>query len=265
MSAAISYEDQLGNSITLDRTPLTIVSLVPSITELLIDLGLRQELVGCTKFCVHPAGLKNEITVIGGTKTVHIERILALKPDLVIANKEENDRETIVKLQKETNVWVSQIKTLNDAHQMITAIGEMTNTQDRANQIREEQLAMIKSIGKSHGRVAYLIWRDPWMTVGGDTYISDMLEHVGYTNAFKHLTRYPSVDIERLRAADLDMIFLSSEPFPFSEQHRINLQKDLPDTLVRLVDGEFFSWYGTRILHKPNYLISPLIQEPSHN
>lgn len=265
MGETVSYQDQLGDRITLSGHPSTIVSLVPSITELLVDLGLRKAIVACTKFCIHPQGLKKEITTVGGTKTVHTERIDALCPDLIIANKEENSKETITHLRQQHNVWVSDIKTLADAYDLITSIGQITNRSERADQIIAEQQSILSSLDPTRGRVAYLIWRDPWMTIGGDTYINDMLEQVGYTNVFKDQSRYPIVDIDMLKSADIDMILLSSEPFPFSEQHMNELQKELPNILVRLVDGEFFSWYGSRLLHMKKYLSNLLIQEPSKN
>ncbi len=265
MGEASSYIDQLGNDITLDGTPSTIVSLVPSITELLVDLGLRKELIGCTKFCTHPEGLKKDIKVIGGTKSIHMDRVAALCPDLIIANKEENKRESICELQKNHNVWVSDVKTVSDAYDMIVAIGQITNTAKRANEIIAHHKSMFTSFKKKSGRVIYLIWKDPWMTVGGDTYINDMLEHVGYTNVYKQLSRYPTVDLELIKSTDIDMIFLSSEPFPFSAEHKVQLQKKFPKVSVKLVDGEFFSWYGSRLVHKNSYLTDLNIQELSQN
>ncbi len=265
MGVAVNYQDQLGNTIILSDTPARIVSLVPSITELLVDLGLRKSIVGCTKFCVHPHGLRKEVTIIGGTKSVHIDKISSLSPDLILANKEENTQEVITELQEHHTVWVSDIKTLTDAYEMIAAIGTMTNNNQRAREIVEGQQDVLSSFEQASGRVAYMIWKSPWMTVGGDTYINDMLEHMGYTNVFREMCRYPEVDIELLKSMDIDLIFLSSEPFSFAEQHVNNLQKELPNVSVRLVDGEFFSWYGSRLLHKDTYLSDQFVEEPIKN
>ncbi len=265
MSIAVKFQDQMGNEITLEKRPKRIVSLVPSITELLCDLGLRDSVVGCTKFCVHPIGFKKKVTIVGGTKSVHIDRVRALSPDLIIANKEENNKETIHELRRYYQVWVSDIKTVDEAYSMITAIGEITETQEQANKIIVDQQTVLTAEATTGIRVAYMIWSKPWMTVGGDTYISDMLKKSGYINRFSDQVRYPTVEIDTLKTEDLDMIMLSTEPYPFGEKHIKELQERLPDVSFSLVDGEFFSWYGSRITHMTNYLAELRMQNAIKN
>jgi len=243
-----------------------IISLVPSQTELLFDLGLDEEVVGITKFCVHPQHWFKTKTRIGGTKNINIKKIKALQPDLVIANKEENVKEQVEALQNFTQVYVSDIKCLNDALNMILDVGKLVNRQLQAEKIVGEiktRFAALKEIANPKIAAAYLIWQQPYMTVGGDTFINDMMQHCGFKNVFENESRYPGFDIEELKH-DCKMILLSSEPFPFKQKHADALQQLLPDTKIVLVDGEIFSWYGSRLLLAPDYFKN-LIQSISIN
>lgn len=240
--------DQLGEEHTFDALPQRIVSLVPSITELLCDLGLEDQVIGCTKFCVHPAGLRKRITVIGGTKQVHIERVLQLAPDLVIANKEENTKADIEALRQHCPVWVSEISNLATANVMIRALAGIFGRTAIAAQIIDKNQATLDRLAKANqGTALYLIWQNPYMSVGGDTYIHDIMERLGYENCCGQQTRYPSLTSEALKALAPKHLLLSSEPFPFSEQHIQAFKTLLPDTNIQLVDGELFSWYGGRL------------------
>jgi ABC-type Fe3+-hydroxamate transport system substrate-binding protein len=254
------YTDQLGRTIELLQTPKRIISLVPSQTELLFDLGLDEEVIGITKFCVHPEQWFQTKTRVGGTKQLHLDKIKDLKPDLIIANKEENVREQIEALSKEFPVWISDVNNLNDALEMIKSIGEITNKISRAkeivNQIKTGFVQIQTTIPIAIGnklQTCYLIWKDPYMTIGGDTFINDMLQCAGFQNIFEDQKRYPEISIEQLPIANCQLVFLSSEPYPFKQKHIDELQPLLPNTKIILVDGEMFSWYGSRLLKAPSY------------
>lgn len=233
---------------------MRIVSLVPSITETLFDFGLTaDEVVGRTKFCIHPANLLKNVQIIGGTKTLNIEKIKSLNPDLIIANKEENERLQVEELMTGFKVWVTDISTIEDNHQFISDLGTLLNKKELAQSLNE-RIAHIFTIKKNPlpQKVAYLIWKNPYMTVGNDTFINEVLENIGGENLFKDRKRYPEVTVEELKNAD--KVFLSSEPFPFQQKHIDELQKELPDKQMMLVDGEAFSWFGTHLLQVEDYL-----------
>lgn len=250
-----SFIDQLQKEIYLKDFPTQIVSLVPSITELLFDLNLDDEVVGITKFCVHPKKWFKTKTKVGGTKNIKQDIIASLQPQLIIANKEENVKEQIEALENICPVFITDVQNLNSALQMIEMIGTITNKTNKAHSITQKikkEFAQLTLPAKKL-RVCYLIWRKPYMTIGGDTFINDMLEHCGFENAFKDYKRYPEVSISQLSNANCELIMLSSEPFPFKEKHIYELQALLPSTKIILVDGEMFSWYGSRLQYAPKY------------
>jgi ABC-type Fe3+-hydroxamate transport system substrate-binding protein len=253
-----SYYDQLGNLIILNH-PRRIISLVPSQTELLHYLGLEEEVAGITKFCIHPDLWFREKFKIGGTKNINIERVHQVKPDLVIANKEENDRSQIEELQNYYPVWISDINNLSDAYAMIGSMGSICLKTERAELlIREINLLFAdleKEVLKDIARpaTAYLIWRNPYMAAGGNTFIDAMLDSCGLTNIFKSASRYPVISIEELKQKHCELLILSSEPYPFQQKHAEELKRYLPDTKIILADGEMFSWYGNRLLYAPGY------------
>lgn len=250
------YIDQLNRKVELNKIPQRIISLVPSQTELLFDLGLDEEVIGITKFCVHPDHWFKTKTRVGGTKQLHLEKIKELRPDLIIANKEENVQSQIEELVKDFPVWVSGVNNLNDAVEMIESIGEITNKLIKAkeitNQIKKSFFDLSLPFRRTGG-TCYLIWKDPYMTIGGDTFISNMLSHAGFQNLFQHQTRYPELTIEQLQTLNCKLLLLSSEPFPFKQKHVDELRPVLPNTKIILVDGEMFSWYGSRLLKAPAY------------
>jgi ABC-type Fe3+-hydroxamate transport system substrate-binding protein len=252
------FVDQLGRKLSIASTPKRIISLVPSQTELLYDLGIEDEVIGITKFCIHPDHWFQSKTRIGGTKNLNLEKIKAMQPHLIIANKEENVKEQIDTLAEHFPVWISDINTLDEALQMINEIGIITGYGSRAVEIAEHIKERFESFSKSKVlnkyRTAYLIWKDPYMTVGGDTFINHILKMTGFENLFESQARYPVIDMDSLSALDCELLLLSSEPFPFSEKHIKALQQQLPKTKILLVDGEMFSWYGSRLLHTPAYL-----------
>lgn len=247
------FTDHLNNTIELNTFPKRIISLVPSQSELLWDLGLKNQLVGITKFCIHPKELFNTVTRVGGTKTLNIEKIRSLKPDLIIGNKEENEQQQIEALQKEFKVWMSDIYTLDDALKTIEAIGELTNTNHKAREIFSTISDSFTHLPVVKKRVLYLIWK-PYMAAGKATFIGDMMRRIGLENALEDSTaRYPGLSIEEIKVLNPEIIFLSSEPFPFKQQHVSELQQEMPHAQIMLVDGELFSWYGSRLLKSVAY------------
>lgn len=253
-----SSTDQLGRIVTLPHLPQRIISLVPSQTELLYTLGLEEEVRGITKFCIHPDPWFRQKVRIGGTKDVHPDRVHSLQPDLIIANKEENDRQQVEELARHYPVWISDIRTLPDALAMIRSIGALTGrvtaAETLARNIEDRFTALTPpGDGTTSLRTAYLIWRRPWMAAGGDTFIQEMLRYNGLINAFRHLDRYPVIEPDTLARSGCQCVLLSSEPYPFREQHIREIREILPDARVLLVDGEMFSWYGSRLLEAPAY------------
>lgn len=244
--------DQLGRAVHIPKFPQRIISLVPSQTELLFDLGLGERVVGITKFCVHPEEWFRNKTRIGGTKKLHLEAVHELHPDLIIANKEENNREDIERLETDYPVWVSDVNDLSSALEMIASVGAITDTDssDLFNEINHG-FSELKPLNPTK-RVLYLIWNKPYMAAGSDTFINDMLQRCGFENVVGK-TRYPELTEKDIIELNPEMVLLSSEPFPFREKHIHELQTLLPQATIKLVDGEMFSWYGSRLKYAPTY------------
>lgn len=253
--------DQMGRSVAFDFPPKRIISLVPSQTELLFDLGLENEIVGITKFCVHPAGKCKDIPKIGGTKKFHFDKIAKLQPGLIIGNKEENDRSHIKQLAEKYPVWMSDIKTLEDALEMIEMIGELTGKEEKSTALAlriRQAFTNLKNgqIGKPKRKAAFFIWKNPFMVAAAGTFIHTMLEAAGFINVFADKTRYPEVSLPEVGARQPDVLLLSSEPFPFSEKHFPEIKKECQQAAIKLVDGEMFSWYGSRMLKAAAYFVN---------
>ena len=258
----------LGNMILTSakhfQQPRKIISLVPSITELLYYLELEKEVTGITKFCVHPKEWMATKTRIGGTKNINLALIKKLQPDLIIANKEENVKEQIEELSSYANVWVTDVKTLDEALIMISDIGELTHKTMQActliGKIKTNFTRLLPYGGTNDNKIksAYIIWQHPYMSVGGDTFINDMMQHCGLQNIFHNKTRYPKITLDDLAKEKCKLILLSSEPYPFKQIHIEELQKALPGKKIILVDGEMFSWYGSRLLKAPEYFTTLL-------
>ena len=251
--------DHLNREIEVPEKPERIVSLVPSQTELLVDMGLKNSIAGITKFCVHPAGLRKEKKVVGGTKQVHYDKIRELNPYLILCNKEENTQEMVRELEKIAPVHVSDVKDLKDSLQLIMQYGEIFQVEERALSIREEiesQWEQFQAfIEKQPCRAAaYLIWKDPWMAAGGDTFIDYLLDLNHFENVFSsEESRYPEIELSSLKTKNTQLVLLSTEPFPFKNNHKEELQAKLPEQKIIIVDGEFFSWYGSRLLKAFTY------------
>ncbi len=252
------FTDQVGRQITLpDAPPRRIVSLVPSQTELLASLGLDEEVVGITKFCIHPNRWFKSKKRIGGTKDVKIDEVLALQPDLIIANKEENEQGVLEILSQFAPVWISDVRSLPDALQMIEAVGELTGKSHLSQPLAAEIAAGFAGLppilqGK---RVLYSIWYKPWMLAGYDTFIGSMLRLLGAELLVpaESKGRYPEATIEEMRLLQPDLVLLSSEPFPFKQKHIDELKRAGLEVPVMLVEGDMFSWYGSRLAKVPRY------------
>jgi len=254
--------DQLNRTIEFNFPPKRIISLVPSQSELLWYLGLQKELVGITKFCIHPEEMFRSVTRVGGTKELKFDVIEKLQPDLIIANKEENEQEQIEALCKRFPVWISDIYNLEDAFKMISGVGEITDRKMQASelvsQIRIKHTAFIthntKHGTRNNPTAAYLIWKNPYMAAGKNTFIDFMLRECGFENIFSNeKSRYPEVSTQMLIDKNPEIILLSSEPYPFKEKHIEELKVHLPHTKIILADGEMFSWYGSRLLKAFDY------------
>lgn len=250
----MTITDFLNRRMHLKQTPQRIISLVPSQTELLVDLGLEEKIVGITKFCVHPKHLRKNKTIVGGTKQVHLDKIKSLKPDIILCNKEENTKAMVEELSKIVAVHVSDIKTLEDNYKLIKDYSQIFDTPtigskliDQIRNRHEDFKSYIKN--KPQKKVGYLIWRDPWMAVGSDTFINHMLEVNNFTNVFGKYIRYPEIDISKL--PELDLLLLSSEPYPFKKKHLEEIP--ISNEKIIFVNGEYFSWYGSRMINAFEY------------
>ena len=252
------FIDQTGFEIKLEAPPQRIVSLVPSQTELLADLGLLDSIVGITKYCIYPPELFLSVPRIGGTKSVNHELVSQLKPDLIIANKEENNRDSIEQLREQFPVWLSDVSNLHEALDMIYNIGVMTNSQERASEINNQIYDKFNSLtlkNKKHvaKRALYFIWRNPNMCAGGDTFINDMMNKAGFDNLMYYHKRYPELTEKRISELNPEVILLSSEPYPFKAKHIQEFKSICPKAEILLVDGEFFAWYGSRMIKAADY------------
>lgn len=259
------FTDQMGRKISLPATPKRIVSIVPSQTELLYDLGLSENIVGITWFCIHPAHHFNATEKVGGTKKLNFDKIRALQPDLIIGNKEENEKSQIEALEKEFPVWMSDINTLEDALVMIKMLGDVTETGEKAHDLCGDIIDGFAQLSNSNiypTRAAYIIWRNPYIGASSNTFINEMLQQCGMVNVLdgfipknsdNESLRYPMFSIEELKELAPEVVLLSSEPFPFKEKHIREIKEVLPNAEVLLVDGEMFSWYGSRLTQSPAY------------
>ena len=251
--------DQIGIEHVFESSPTRIISLVPSQTELLFDLGQESKIVGITKFCVHPFHFKSTKKIIGGTKKVHFEKIRLLQPDIIIANKEENTKEIVEELSKICPVWVTDIVTVEDNLQMIIDFGKLLDCRTEAQKwIDKIEFAyrdfqqFIKD--KPVKKVAYFIWANPYMVAGNDTFINEMLKLNNFQNIYQDKGRYPEIELKKMRLeGDPDCVFLSSEPFPFADEHAFEIGRFTHHAKTIFVDGEMFSWYGTRLLKAFGY------------
>lgn len=252
----ILSEKEIGN-----KTYSRIVSLVPSQTELLSYLGLENEVVGITKFCIHPQKWFKEKTKVGGTKKINFEKIEHLSPDLIIANKEENVKSQVEKLSQKYDVWITDVNNLADSIKMINYIGKITNRSKHASILSleiEKGFEKLKAIASQKIKIptAYFIWKDPYMVAANHTFINAMMKYCGLQNIFSDQNRYPEISLNELKHNKTELILLSSEPYPFKEKHKEEIQRIVPGVKIELADGEMFSWYGNRLLKSVDYFLS---------
>jgi len=248
MVKTIHIRDQIGTQIILPKVPERVISLVPSLTYTMYRLQLEDKLVGVTRFCKYPLHITKQKTIIGGTKDVKFDRIKQLKPDLILANKEENTKEIVDFIKTIAPVYVSDVFDINSNMKMLNDFGDIFNIQNSVIEIKNNinhNLTKLNSQGKLSA--VYLIWKNPWMSIGGDTFISKMMQYAGFDNLFNYEKRYPEISINTLVELKPQILLLSSEPYPFKEKDRSELQKLLPDTCILLVKGEPFTWFGTYI------------------
>lgn len=257
-------QDQTGNFISIPFPPQRIISLVPSLTELLFDLGLENEVVGITKFCVHPQQWFNSKARIGGTKQLNISLTESLKPQLVIASKEENVKEQVEAVQQFCPVYCSDICNLQQSYEVMERLGFLTDRVQKAKHLINTIQVSFKKLPSvvKPTRAAYLIWREPYMTVGGDTFIHHMMQLAGFENVFAADQRYPTLTVEDLKKLDVEVVLFSSEPFPFKGKHLEDFAQQWlqqnnfqPIPFLKIVDGELFSWYGSRTLYAAEYFM----------
>ena len=253
----MQFKDQMDTIFELQKTPTRIVCLVPSLTELLVDLGLENSIVGITKFCVHPSGLRKSKTIVGGTKNVHFDKIKSLQPDIILCNKEENTKEIAETCRDIANVHVSNIVTIQDTLNLIHQYGAMFERKSKAKELANEINAKLTDFrafikDKTTINVAYFIWKNPWMVAGNETFIHHLLSLNNFCNSYEDQKRYPEVDLDHLKR-DTELLLLSSEPYPFKDKDIQGLENKYEDVKVVLVDGEYFSWYGSRLLQAFDY------------
>lgn len=247
------FKDQLNRIIHLKETPKRIISLVPSQTELLCDLGLESYLVGVTKFCVHPHHIKTKVAVVGGTKQIHIDKIKALRPDIILCNKEENTKEIVEVCETICHVHVSDIFNIKDSIELILQYGQIFNRKNKSNTLVNKINFQLKDFerfiqNQPSLKVVYFIWKNPWMVAGKQTFINYLLQLNKFQNVYSNQERYPEIVlVDNDEHKSVDLVMLSSEPFPFKEKHKKELQEFYTNATVVLVDGEMFSWYGSRL------------------
>lgn len=255
----MQFTDQLDRTFLLNKTPKRIISLVPSQTELLCDLGLEDTIVGVTKFCIHPFYIKQTKTIVGGTKNIKIDIIKELNPDIILCNKEENTKEIVEICEQIAPTHISDIFTIDDSLELIKQYGELFSRRTEASKIIQKINFKLNNFqtfitDKETKKVAYFIWRNPWMVAGNSTFINHLLELNKFENIYKNKNRYPEVAIKKIRLeGDPDLVFLSSEPYPFTEEHAFELGRFTHHAKTIFVDGEMFSWYGSRLLKAFNY------------
>jgi len=251
------YTDALGQPHPADPAA-RIVSLVPSITELLCELGLAGQLVGRTGFCIHPAETVRAIAKVGGTKDVNLGKIRALAPTHVIVNIDENEKPTADALAEFVpHVVVTHPLAPRDNLDLARLMGGIFCAQDKAEAwcaAFEAEYAALRAMPKSPPQtVLYCIWQDPWMSISSDTYIARMLAEIGWQVPQLGRERYPRFDWTPELLAQIDQVLLSSEPYRFTEAHVDALERQIGKP-VQLVDGEMMSWYGSRALDGLAYL-----------
>ncbi len=246
--------DDLGREVLIPKQPRRIISLCPSVTYSLIKLGCRNQLAGRTKYCIHPKADVAGIPVIGPVQGFSMDAVHALNPDLILAVKEENAKDEVLKLSELYPVFVFDVKDVRQNAAHLLKLGLLCGREEEAAEIVRSFPR--KAMPKKSLQSLYLIWKDPWMGVGTKSYTGSVLSFFGLPQ-YSHFTEaYPKLSGQDFRGADL--IMLSSEPFPFQEHHRKELQALYPDKKIILVEGEMFCWFGASFANTEAYLESVL-------
>jgi len=231
--------------LTLDASPKRIISLVPSVTELLVQWSLSSRLVGRTRYCIAPKWIRATVPEVGGTKDPNFQRILDLKPDLVILEKDENSKNVADQLTGLGISWLAlEIRTVKDCMTAWLILGTQLGAMAQAKARVAELKKLIASKPKAGPRTLTLIWKDPWISAGPDTYVGDLVRCAGFTPIGAE--RYPRLSEEDLDALDPDVILLPSEPYRFTKRHAAELQKRFPRAKIHVVDGQAMTWYLSR-------------------
>src|SRR5690625_675706 len=232
--------DHLGRTVEYSYPPKRIISIVPGITDNLYSLNLENEIVGRTRYCIYPKDKVQQAKTIGGTKRVKADQIRELEPDLIIAEKEENTKEIVEILEKEFPVYVCELQSVQDTYKIIKDLGEVTDREPEAEKLQAEIKAAFNSLPSGQGKkFAYVIWQNPYMVAGANTYITSLMEKMEFVNAFSEYEgRYPTVTEDDFRNTELDYIFLATEPFPFQEKHIKEFSEQYPEVTVMSLDGE---------------------------
>jgi ABC-type Fe3+-hydroxamate transport system substrate-binding protein len=259
---SIRIRDDEGTTHHLVQEPRRIVSLVPSLTESVVILGGADRLVGVTEWCVHPENVVKSIPKVRGTKNPYIAKILELKPDLVLANREENRERHVVELRRHVPVFVTYPRSVFDALKTVKDLGTLLGARERADEITETCDTLIDGVHQTadpYFHTACLIWRDPWMAVGPDTYVHDLLGHFGFVNVYREDDgRYPETSLEELADRGPEIVLLPNEPYEFGENHRDEVHAAVwgkaPGCRAVLLDGSYLTWWGTRTLGAVRYL-----------
>lgn len=255
----MQFTDALQRILIIEKYPQRIVSLVPSLTETLFHLGLEKRIVGVTDFCVHPLHFRATKTLVGGTKKPKIDRIKSLNPDFILCNKEENTLETVLALEKVAPLYVTDVSSFDDTIQLIKKLGEMLGKRTEAEvlteKINRKHTDFLKYIeNKRPIKTAYFIWKNPWLVAGNGTFIHDMLRINRLENVFANRERYPEVSIKHLKLqGNPELLLFSSEPYHFTEEDAFEVLRENEKILSIFVDGQYFTWYGSRLLSAFDY------------
>ena len=246
--------DDIKRTVNFLSPPATIVSLCPSVTETLCDLGLSEKIIGITDYCIHPKDIVKNINKVGGTKTVSITKVKTLKPEIIFAVKEENSKKTIKILSEIFPCYVFDINSFSDALKMINTLGEIFSKTKNATSLSENIVKAFSKIQvtKQHVDYLYFVWKNPWMVAGNNTYIESLLSKF-YLKNIINKSKYPKIELKNI-SSDPQIIFLPSEPYKFSKTDKMELQKVFPKSKILLVNGEMFSWYGSRMVKAAVYI-----------
>ena len=249
-----TVQDMLGRTVTYTYPPKRIISLCPGITDTLFALDLQDHVVGRTRYCIHPAPEVQQVPAVAGTKDIRLDAILQLKPDLIIAEKEENTRDIVESLEQHVPVYVAEVQSVDESYTMIENIGDVTDRTAEANDLVSTIQNGFRSLqGVTSGSVLYVIWRKPYMAAGNTTYIDSLLKTLGFDNSMASFDgRYPELSTYDVKSANPDLVLLASEPYPYKEHHIPEFQEMLPNATIVPIDGEMF-WYGPRMLEATAY------------